>query len=133
MSDRSLQIEELKSALPSDQLWGAFRVQEAEGSRIVVVGWVLGIGQEVKSVQIRAKGSVVASAAPTMPRPEVAEQFPDRDTAGTCGFGLTLEAKGKGASILVVEAVLEDGTTSPMGEIRAMAPVRRWTDVLRRS
>jgi hypothetical protein len=133
MSDRSLQIEDLKSSLPTDQLWGAFRVQEAEGSRIVVVGWVLGIGQEVKAVQILAKGAVVASAAPTLPRPEVAEQFPDRDTAATCGFALTLEAKGKGTSILAVEAVLEDGTVSPMGEIRAVAPVKRWTDVLRRS
>jgi hypothetical protein len=133
MSDRSLQIEDQRSNLPSDQLWGAFRVQEAEGSRIVVVGWVLGINQEVKAVQILAKGSAVASGAPTLPRPEVAEQFPDRDTAATSGFALTLEAKGKGTSVLVVEAVLEDDTTAPMGEIRAVAPVRRWTDVLRRS
>jgi hypothetical protein len=133
MSDRSLQIEEQKSNLPTDQLWGAFRVQEADGSRIVVVGWVLGINQEVKAVQILAKGAAVASGAPTLPRPEVAEQFPDRDTAATSGFALTLEAKGKGTSVLAVEAVLEDDTTSPMGEIRAVAPVRRWTDVLRRS
>jgi len=133
MSDRTLQIEELTSSLPSDQLWGAFRVQESEGSRIVVVGWVLGINQEVKSVQILAKGSVVASAAPTLPRPEVAEQHSDRETAGTSGFALTLEAKGKGTSVLAVEAVLEDDTTSPMGEIKTVAPVRRWTDVLRRS
>jgi hypothetical protein len=133
MSDRSLQIEELRSFLPTDQLWGAFRVQEAEGSQIQMVGWVLGISQEVESVRILAKGSVVASAAPTLPRPEVAEQFPDRAVAATCGFALTLEAKGRGRSVLAVEAVLEDGSTSPMGEVRAMAPMRRWTDVLRRS
>jgi hypothetical protein len=94
MSDRSLQIEELKSTLPTDQLWGAFRVQEAEGSRLVVVGWVLGTSQDVESVEILAQGSAVASATPTLPRLEVAEQFPDRETAANCGFGLTLEAMG---------------------------------------
>jgi len=133
MSDRSLQIEELNSSLPTDQLWGAFRVQEAEGSRLVVVGWVLGISQEVKSVQILAKGEVVASAAPSLPRPEVAQQFSDRESAGTSGFALTLEAKGKGTSVLAVEAILEDDSVAPMGEIRAVAPVRRWAEVLRRS
>jgi hypothetical protein len=132
MSDRSLQIEELKSTLPTDQLWGAFRVQEADGSRLVVVGWVLGTSQDVESVEILAQGSAVASAAPTLSRPEVAEQFPDRETAANCGFGLTLEAKGRGKSVLAVQAVLEDGTIAPMGEIRTVAPVRRWTDVLRR-
>jgi hypothetical protein len=133
VTDRSLKIEELKSFLPTDQLWGACRVQEAEGSRLIVVGWALGVQQDVESVQVVAGGKVVASASPTLPRPEVGEEFPDRKEAATSGFALTLEAKGKGSSVLTVQAALEDGTISPMGEIRTVAPVRRWADVLRRN
>jgi hypothetical protein len=132
MSERSLQIEELRSSLPSDQLWGAFRVLKTEGSRLVLVGWALGIKQEVRSVQILALREVVASTSPSLPRPDVAEQFSDRPEAATCGFELELEARGKGESVLSVRALLEDGTEAPMGEVRAVAPARRWSDVLRR-
>jgi hypothetical protein len=133
VSERSLQIEELNSALPNDLLWGAFRVRETQGSRLVLVGWVLGIDQEVESVQLLARGTVVASTSPRLSRSDITEQFPDRRAAATCGFELALEAKGKGQSILAVEAVMEDGTAAPMGEIRALAPPRRWADVLRRN
>ena len=132
MSNRSLQIEELSSALPNEHLWGAFRVRETRGSRLVLVGWVLGIEQEVDSVQLLAGGTVVASTTPQMPRSDMSEKFPDRPAAATCGFELALEAKGKGVSVLAVEAVLEDGTAAPMGEVRALAPSRSWTGVLRR-
>jgi hypothetical protein len=118
--------------LPNDRLWGAFRVLKTEGSRLVLVGWALGISEEVESVQVLAEGAVVGSTTLGLPRLDVAEQFPDRPTAASCGFELALEAKGKGKSVLYVRAVLEDGTEKSMGEIRAVAPARRWSDVLRR-
>ena len=86
---------------------------------------------EVERVEILAKGSVVASTVPSLARKELEEQFPDRQSAGTCGFQVAIEASGKGKSTLELRAVLEDETTVPMGEIHVLAPARRW-DVFRR-
>jgi hypothetical protein len=130
--ERSLQIEDLSVTLPNEHLWGAFRVKETEGTRLVLVGWTLGMDQEVKAVELLAGGNVVASTAPSLPRPDIVEHFPDRAAAADCGFELTVEAKGRGESVLDVRVVMEDGSQVGIGEIRAVAPARRWSDILRR-
>ena len=131
MTEASVQVEELTSALPSADLWGSFKVHGIERSRLELVGWALGAVTEVTRVEILAGGSVIASTVPALPRDELAEQFPDRKSAATCGFEVAIEAKGKGKSMLELRAVLEDETTVPMGEIRVLTPARRW-DVFRR-
>jgi len=130
MSD--LKVEDLHSALPGAELWGSFKVKDVEGNRLELIGWVLGRHSEVTRVEIVARGRVVATARPEKPRPEVAEQMPERPTAATCGFEITMEGSGKGESLLELRAALEDGTEVQMGQMRAIVPPHRWASLLRR-
>jgi hypothetical protein len=131
-ADASLQVEELSNALPNADLWGFFRVKATEGSRLELMGWVLGTSAEVKKIEVLAGEKVIAVTEPNLARPEVAEEFPDRDAAAECGFELTIEARGKGQSALELRATLEDGTEAPMGWLQVSAPGRRWAGVFRR-
>lgn len=108
--------------MPTPNLWGAFRVKSSEGNRLELVGWALGAASEVKEIEVLAGGSVVGSAAPNIARADLAEEFPDRRSASTCGFEVALEALGNGESSLELRAILEDGTEVAMGEIRVLAP-----------
>ncbi|HET7506798.1 MAG TPA: hypothetical protein VFJ53_00420 [Solirubrobacterales bacterium] len=132
-ADGSLKVDELSSELPNPALWGSFRVSATEGSRLDLMGWVLGARADVEKIEVVAKGKVVAAAEPGLPRPEVAEEFPDREAAANCGFDLTIEARGKGRSTLELRAALDDGSTAPIGRIQVSAPERRWAGVFRRS
>ncbi|HEY6145811.1 MAG TPA: hypothetical protein VIV13_06015 [Solirubrobacterales bacterium] len=129
MSD--LKVEDLSSALPTPEVWGSFKVLGVEGTRLELFGWVLGKSSEVERVEVLAEGSVIASTGPEVPRPDVAELHPGRESAATCGFRVVIEAKGKGHSELELRAVLEDDTLVRMGAVRVFAPARRW-DVFRR-
>jgi hypothetical protein len=131
-ADSSLQVEELSNALPSAELWGFFRVKATEGSRLELMGWVLGTAAEVQKIEVLAGDKVVAATEPGLSRPEVAEEFPDREAAAESGFELTIEARGKGQSTLELRATLEDGTEAPMGRLQVSAPERRWAGVFRR-
>ena len=133
MTQPSVKVEDLSSVLPAPEMWGAFKVQSTEGRRLELVGWVLGVNHDVKEVQVLAAGLVVASARPEIPREEIANQFPDRTGAANCGFRVVIEAQGKGSSTLQLRALLDDDSRISMGEIRVLAPSRRWTNVLRRS
>lgn len=130
--DASLQVEGLSNVLPNDRLWGSFRVKGVAGSRLELIGWVLGIAEEVSKVEIVSEGAVIAATEPSLPRNEIAEQFPERKSAATCGFELTIEAQGRGKSRLELRAALEDGGEAPMGEVRVSTPGRRWAGIFRR-
>ena len=129
MSD--LKVEDLSSALPTPEVWGSFKVLGVEGSRLELFGWVLGKSSEVERVEVLAEGSVIASTGLGVPRNDLAELHPGRESAATCGFRVLIEAKGKGHSELELRAVLEDGTLVRMGAVSVLAPARRW-DVFRR-
>jgi hypothetical protein len=129
MSD--LKVENVTSALPASELWGAFKVLGVEGSRLELFGWVLGKNSEVERVEVLAGASVIASAALSVPREDIAKLHPGRASAATCGFRVVIEAKGKGRSELVLRAVLEGGTPVTMGAVNVLSPARRW-DVFRR-
>jgi hypothetical protein len=129
MSD--LKVEEVASALPVPELWGSFKVLEVKGSRLELFGWVLGKDSEVGRVEVLVGGSVIASTAPDLPREDIAEAHPGRESAATCGFRVVIEAKGRGHSELELRAVLADGSAVRMGAVRVLAPTRRW-DVFRR-
>jgi hypothetical protein len=131
MTKGAVQIEEVVSALPSADLWGDFKVSGVDGSRLDILGWTLGAATEVARVEVLAGRSVIASTTPSLARGDLAEKMPDRSSAATCGFQVTIEADGKGRSTLELRAVLEDETTVPMGKIQVFAPARRW-DVFRR-
>lgn len=129
MSD--LKVEDLASVLPAPELWGSFKVLGVEGARLELFGWVLGKNSEVDRVEVLAGGAVIASSALGVPRDDLAELHPERESAKTCGFRVVIEAKGKGRSELELRAVFEDGTPVRMGAISVLAPSRRW-DVFRR-
>jgi hypothetical protein len=122
-----VKVEELSSTLPNPELWGSFKVKNAAGNRLELIGWALGRQAEVEQIQILAGGRVIASTRPDKPRPEVAGQMPDRPTASTCGFEVTVEAAGKGRSRLELRALLEGGGESSLGELRVIAPAGRWS------
>ena len=132
-SDTLVQVEELASALPNEGVWGSLKVKNVDGSRLELIGWALGTRSEVERIEIVADGAVVGSTAPSLPRVEVAQEFPDRESAASCGFEVAMEASGKGQSTLAVRAILDDGSEAPLGELRVVAPGRRAGDVLRRS
>ncbi|HET9198112.1 MAG TPA: hypothetical protein VFN92_07670 [Solirubrobacterales bacterium] len=129
MSD--LEVEDLTSTLPTPEMWGSFKVLGVEKSRLELFGWVLGKESEVDRVEVLAGGSVIASSPLGVPREDLAQLHPDRESAATCGFRVVIEAKGKGRSELELRAVLEDGSPVRMGAIHVLAPARRW-DLFRR-
>jgi hypothetical protein len=126
-----LQIDDVTSVLPTPEAWGSFKILGVEKSRLELFGWVLGKTAEVERVEVLAGGSVIASSGLGVPRADLAELHPGRESAATCGFRVLIEAKGKGRSELELRAVLEDQTPVTMGAIRVLAPARRW-DVFRR-
>lgn len=125
-----LKVEDL-SVSPAPELWGSFKVLGVEQSRLELFGWALGKNSEIDRVEVLAGSSVIASAPLDVPREDIAELHPGRESAATCGFRVVIEAKGKGSSQLELRAVLEDETAVTMGVVRVTAPARRW-DVFRR-
>src|ERR1700754_3905144 len=109
MTSDTVQVEELTSGLPSAELWGSFKVKTVEGSRLELIGWALGTSTDIERIEIVAGDTVVASTSPSLPRFEVAQEFPGREAAANCGFEVVMEARGKGRSTLELRAVLEDG------------------------
>lgn len=83
-----------------------------------IVGWVVGGDSPAKEVEIVSEHVVVGRAPVEVPRPGVADQFAGVPGADRAGFDMTLAAKGKGISELLVSAVLEDGTRAAVGTIR---------------
>lgn len=124
MSD--LKVEDLSSALPTPEVWGSFKVLGVEKSRLELFGWVLGKSSEVDHVEVLAGGSVIARSSLGVPREDLAQLHPGRESAATCGFRVVIEAKGKGRSQLELRAMLEDGTPVRMGAVHVLAPARRW-------
>lgn len=131
MSDAPLQVEDVTINLPTPEAWGSFKVLGVEEARLELFGWVLGKADDVDRVEVLAGEKVIATTAPDVPREDIGELHPGRETAASCGFRVVIEAKGKGRSELALRAVLEDGTEVAMGSVRVLAPSRRW-DVFRR-
>jgi hypothetical protein len=89
-----------------------------EGDSLRIVGWVVGNDSPAREVEIVSDHSVVGRAPVNVKRPGVADQFAGVPGADAAGFDMTLAAKGKGVSDLLVSAVLEDGTRTALGTIR---------------
>lgn len=89
-----------------------------EGDSLRIVGWVVGDESPAREVEIVSDHAVVGRAPVDVPRPGVADQYAGLPGADAAGFDMTLAAKGKGVSDLLVAAVLEDGTRAALGTIR---------------
>ena len=111
----SLEIIEVTRE-PAECLDGHFRVMGSE-RRLEIVGWVLAEGVDVSEVAVVAEGDQVAASPVAVARPDVAEKYPDRPAAASCGFRIELAGEGHGHSLLELFAVLEDETREPLGRI----------------
>ena len=127
----SPQIVEIAHSTPTDRLRGHFRV-EAEDSALVLIGWALGSGSSIVGLELLSRGQVVASTAPVIDRPDIAEAFPDDTGAGTCGFRLAIEPRGRGRSRLELRATFDDGEHAPLGELEVATSHNRRKGLFRR-
>ncbi|MGH2940279.1 MAG: hypothetical protein ACRDPE_19405 [Solirubrobacterales bacterium] len=118
--DRSVTAESLEilevTRETGERLDGHFRVMGSE-RRLEIVGWALGEEAIVSEVVVVAEGTQAAAAPLAVERPDVAEKYPDRPAAATCGFRIELAGEGHGHSLLELFAVLEDETREPLGRI----------------
>jgi Methyltransferase domain len=89
-----------------------------DGDTLRIVGWVVGDKSPAREVEIVSDHAVVGRAPVNVQRQGVADQFSGLPGADAAGFDMTLAAKGKGVSDLLVSAVLEDGTRAALGTIR---------------
>jgi predicted SAM-dependent methyltransferase len=123
-SVRDTEIGETTHLTPSDRLRGHFRVEQG-GSTLNFVGWALGSDALVVSVEVLSRGEVLATTAPVIERPDIAQAFPDLSGAGTCGFQLAVDPSEQGRARLELRATFEDGEHSPLGELDVVIPQRR--------
>jgi Methyltransferase domain len=107
-----------KDALKAAHLDGPVAGYSTEGDSLRIVGWVVGDESPAKEVEIVSDHAVVGRASVNVERQGVADQFAGLPGADAAGFDMTLSAKGKGVSDLLVSAVLESGTRAALGTIR---------------
>ena len=128
-SDTSITVEDLKVAMPNDDLWGSFRVKSIEGDRLELIGWTIGIHHEVRQIELISDGAVVASVVPALERPDLVEAFADRDVS-TAGFEIAIAATGRGKSRLTLQALLADGSRGALGTV-TVTKRRGWSGLFR--
>jgi hypothetical protein len=104
--------------LSAAHLDGPVSGMRVEGSPLRVVGWAVGRSSPVASVEVVSDQKIVGKSAVDIPRPGVAEKFAGVPGASAAGFDLKLEPSGKGVSELLINAVLDDGSRSPIATIR---------------
>lgn len=94
-----------------------------------VVGWVVGAAVPVKRIEVRCESFLVRAADVWMPRPDVAGHFREQPgmsettltTSATSGFHAAVSVIGLPPRFdLRVEAVLADGSRSPLGAVCGM-------------
>jgi hypothetical protein len=137
MTPEQLQVVEVTDfGVDTDHLKACHLDEPTAGSctdldALRIVGWVLGEQSRAMEVEVIAGPAVVARAPVDVPRPGVAQSFPDYPGADAAGFDLTLEATGQGNGELRVDAIFENGTRATVGTIfvdipRAPKPLSRF-------
>jgi hypothetical protein len=91
--------------------------EELDSNALTIVGWAVGEGKAVESVEILAEGQVVAKAPLEFERPGVAEGFAGVPGADRAGFRLVVQGNGEGRHELAVRAVLEGGEQAAVATI----------------
>jgi len=117
MSAAEIEVEDVLHEEPEGDCFGYFKIKEASGNRLQIVGWAFAEGQAVRAVEVLAEESVVATAVPAVPRPDVAELFPQTPASLVSGFEVEIEADGHGRSELAVVAVMENEERHSLGSL----------------
>ncbi|MGC9524849.1 MAG: sulfotransferase [Limnospira sp.] len=104
-----------------DRPQGESRVNAAE---VEMAGWVLGKTAPAIAVEVIRGDRILRTLAVSGPRPDVAAVYPDRPTAGVCGFRGTVNwGEASGEEELTLQAVLRDETAVILATVRfAIAP-----------
>jgi hypothetical protein len=120
-------IENLDVSLTSlefNRLWGRNIEIPAIGSQseiyaIDLRGWVLGKSSLVVAVEVVSEGDVLQRVPINHRRPDIAKAFPKVVGAENSGFRAMVNVLGLAPNFeLFVQAVLEDNSRAPIGEIR---------------
>jgi SAM-dependent methyltransferase len=89
------------------------------GAEVVFLGWVLPAAGEIERVELRAEDSLIAQTTLNLPRPDLAEGFPDSPDAEQCGFRMVVILEDVPRSgELDVTALLVGGERVPIGTVR---------------
>jgi hypothetical protein len=131
MNNVELEIEEVVHNSPDGDLNGYFKVKEATGNRLRLVGWAFAEGTSVSAIEVRADQRTVAEAVPGIRRDDVADLYPGVGSAATSGFEVIIEAHGSGRSDLAVEALLLGGERKTLGRVAVVVRTRKPSGELR--
>jgi len=100
----------------------------ADAHALEVGGWALGNDTAAVGVELASDGEVFRRVPLGLPRPDLAEAFPQSPDAGTAGFAETVSLVGTAPEVEIqVRAVLKDQQRVPVGSIRGR---RRWREIL---
>ena len=118
-----VEIEDIELGAPQRGKIQAFAIDAPRiGYRnvydIEFAGWVLGVGQPVREIEIHHGGAILRSALLDQQRPDVARDHPDSPGAATSGFRTSVSVIGlEPEDKIQVRAVLADGTRSRLGSV----------------
>jgi len=93
--------------------------KEIDSDKMLLVGWVLGRSSPALTIEVVHDGTVLQNAPIDVQRPDVDAAFPEASAAKQSGFCTTVAIPNTGESELLVQAVLQDEGTVPLGTIRA--------------
>jgi glycosyltransferase involved in cell wall biosynthesis len=127
----AVEVVEVARAVPDDRLWGGNIESPRPGDArvdggIEVVGWVLGRSAPAVRVELRSGEAVVGDAKLSVPRPDLAEAFPDVPERAGGGFRARLNLLGEAERELELVAVLRDDARVPLGRVIARP---RWREL----
>lgn len=89
------------------------------GGDVVFRGWALDENSGVNAVQIVVDGTFVGTATYGLPRPDIADAFPQSFVAGNSGWAFNMDTRKLGNSIhrLTVRVVDGSGRTTELGSV----------------
>src|SRR5438552_7709 len=93
-----------------------FEYRQTGGNHLLVVrGWILGGDSRVRSVVVKRQHGATVSIPYGLPRPDVADAYPEDPQAQTSGFGglVTVPRPNSGPEEVEICAVLESGREVP--------------------
>lgn len=90
---------------------------ELDSDALKIIGWAIGKGKPVQTVEVLAGGQVVASAPLEIERPGVAKAYSGVAGADRAGFRVIMQGSGEGRHELTVRGVLEGEERVPIGSI----------------
>lgn len=120
-----LEISSVESFPPDPGQFYGFHIDSPEPNAqsnvyaLTIAGWVLGREQQPVAVELRSEGSLLGRVKVEMPRPDIADAYPDVSGASTSGFYISVSALTfKPSFEVLIRAVFPGELCIPIGRIR---------------